>query len=159
RKRLSQRACVFHCSNKAEDGLPSESVNCLLEDKAGVLWVGTAGGLAYLSSGGIKRPVAAPASLQEQILGMAEDKNGSLWVATSNHVLRATRDKLMSGKLSDADVREFGLADGLNGVEGVKRHRSVVTDPLGRIWFSLNHGLSVVSPNRLTGDSAPTIVH
>lgn len=143
----------------AKDGLPSEMVNCLFEDSTGVLWIGTARGLAYLSSGRVHLPLAPPATLQEQILGLAEDKNGSLWIATSNHVLRVNRDKLMGGRLSDADVREFGLADGLHGVEGIKRHRSVVTDPLGRIWFSMNRGLSVVAPARLTGNSAPAMVH
>ncbi len=59
----------------------------------------------------------------------------------------------------DSDVREFDLADGLRGIEGVKRHRSVVADPAGRIWVSLNHGLSVVDPARLKGDSVPAMVH
>lgn len=144
---------------QAQDGLPVDNVSCLLEDAAGVLWAGTAKGLAYLSDGGFKRPAAAYASLQEPVLGMADDRNGSLWIATSNHVLRVARDKLMNGNLYDADVREFGLTDGLHGVEGVRRHRSVVTDSLGRIWFSLNRGLSVVSPGRLTIASAPPIVH
>jgi signal transduction histidine kinase len=35
----------------------------------------------------------------------------------------------------------------------------VVTDPLGRIWFSLDHGISVVDPARLTISSTPPIVH
>jgi ligand-binding sensor domain-containing protein/signal transduction histidine kinase len=144
---------------KAGDGLPSELVNCLLEDSTGVLWIGTANGLAYLSSGRIHLPTGAPASLQEQILGLAEDENGSLWVATSNHVLRVDRDNLMNGGLGDADVREFGLADGLHSEEGVKRHRSVVADTLGRIWFSLSRGLSVVAPARLTSNSAPAKIH
>ena len=81
---------------------------------------------------------------------MAEDKYGSIWMATSNHVLRMNRDKLLHGPLADGDVREYGPADGLRGVEGVKRHRSVVTDSSGRIWFSLNKGISVVDPARLT---------
>jgi len=143
---------------KAEDGLPSENVNCLAQDATGVLWIGTAAGLAYLSSGRIRRPSGSPAPLQEQILGLVEDQNDSLWIATSNHVLRVNRDKLINGGLGDTDVREFGLADGLHGVEGVKRNRSVVMDPLGQIWFSLNRGLSVVAPARLTSNSTPALV-
>src|SRR5208283_799650 len=54
---------------------------------------------------------------------------------------------------------EYGLADGLRGVEGVKRHRSVVMDRMGRIWFSMNLGLSVVDPARIAGAAAPVIVH
>jgi signal transduction histidine kinase/streptogramin lyase len=140
------------------DGLPSENLNCLLQDSVGVLWVGTASGLAARVSGRFVVPRGAPASLREQILGLAEDRFGSLWLSTSNHVLRVNRDKLLQGKLEDGDVRDYGLADGLRGVEGVKRHQSVVRDPLGRIWFSENRGISVVNPDRLTGSSIPAIV-
>jgi len=76
--------------------------------------------------------------LREPILGIAEDSQGSLWLSTSNHVLRVKRDALLHGALAEGDYREYGIADGLRGVEGVKRHRSVVTDPLGRVWFSMN---------------------
>src|SRR6202043_1028726 len=84
---------------------------------------------------------------------------GSLWMTTSNHILRVNREKLLRGRLGDGDWREFGIADGLRGVEGAKRHRSLVADPAGRIWLSLNRGISVVDPARLTRNTAPPIVH
>jgi ligand-binding sensor domain-containing protein/signal transduction histidine kinase len=146
-------------AHTSKDGLPSEDVNCLFEDGSGVLWVGTASGLAFQDSGRFQVPAAAPASLKEPIFGMAEDRYGSFWIATSNHVLRVSRDKLLHGGLADGDVREFGLADGLRGSEGVKRHWSVVADPAGQIWFSLNRGISVVDPGRLKNNSAPAIAH
>jgi signal transduction histidine kinase len=34
-----------------------------------------------------------------------------------------------------------------------------VADPLGRIWFSMNRGLSVVDPSRVANSSAPALVH
>ena len=141
------------------EALPSENINCLLEDSTGVLWVGTAAGLAFRASGGFHIPVSGPAALRAQIFGVAEDRHGSLWMATSSHVLRVNREKLLNGTLDQGDLREYGLADGLRGLEGVKRHRSVVADSAGRIWFSLNRGISVVDPARLTRTSAPAIVH
>jgi len=139
------------------DGLPPGSVNCLLEDSTGVLWTGTSEGLAFISSGQVKLPREIPEGLHEPIFGVAEDKNGWLWIATSNRVMRVNRDKLLRGSLGDGDVREYGPADGLQGTQGVKRHRSVIADPLGRIWFSLNRGISVADPARLSGSSAPAI--
>ena len=139
------------------DGLPSENLNCLLEDSSGVLWIGTAAGLGFRRSGGFHIPSGVTAALHEQILGLAEDRLGSLWMATSNHVLRVKRDAALRGALADGDVREFSLADGLRGVEGVKRDQSVVADSVGRIWFSMNRGISVVDPARLTNSSAPAI--
>jgi len=141
------------------EGLPSSNVNCLLQDSKGVLWVGTSFGIAYQTGGGFKAASSVPPALREQILGIAEDKYGWLWIATLNHVVRAKRDKFLRGALDDGDVREYGLADGLRDVEGVKRHQSVFADPIGRIWFSLKRGISVVDPERLRRNSAPAIVH
>jgi len=81
-----------------------------------------------------------------------------LSLAGTDLVLRVPRDKLLDGTLRESDLREFGLTDGLTGVEGVKRQQSVVADPTGRIWFSMNRGLSEVDPARLTARSAPVIV-
>ncbi|NYF88991.1 two-component regulator propeller domain-containing protein [Tunturiibacter empetritectus] len=136
------------------EGLPSPDINCLLEDSNHVLWVGTTSGLAYFSGGAGHIPRNVPVALQEQIFGVAEDTNGWLWVATSNRVLRVRRDKLLNGSIAEGDEREYGTTDGLNGVEGVKRQRSVVEDSLGRIWFSMNHGLSVVDPIRAARGAA-----
>ena len=141
------------------EGLPSQNVTCLLTDSSDMLWVGTASGLAYLIAGQVQVPTVVPASLHEQILGIAEDKLGWLWISTSNHVLRVKRDKLLSNSVSDSDVREYGLEDGLHGTEGVKRQQSVFADPLGRIWFSMNRGISVVDPSRAISTSAPAMIH
>ena len=145
-------------SFSAKDGLPSEDINCLLQDSAGVLWTGTTAGLAFRESRRFQVPAETLPSLRESVLGIAEDRFGSLWIATSNHVLRVNRERLLRGTLAQGDVREYGLADGLRGVEGVKRSHSVVTDPTGRVWFSLNRGISVVDPARLRNNSAPAIV-
>jgi signal transduction histidine kinase/ligand-binding sensor domain-containing protein len=139
------------------DGLPSANVNSLLEDSEGVLWVGTAGGLAFHGANGIESRAAMHASMREQILGIGEDRDGWLWMTTSSHVIRVRRDKLMHGSLEDGDLRDYGLADGLRGVEGVKRHQSLVRDSRGRMWLSMNLGISMVDPARLTS-STPAIV-
>jgi ligand-binding sensor domain-containing protein/signal transduction histidine kinase len=142
-----------------QDGLPSNNVNCLFEDSARVLWIGTSAGLAYFQMGRMHTLQEVPQSLREQIVGMAEDKSGRFWIATSDHVLRVPRDKLQSGVVTAADVREYGQADGLERTEGVKRSRSVVSDSAGRIWFSLSSGLSVVNPSQITDNSVPALPH
>jgi signal transduction histidine kinase/ligand-binding sensor domain-containing protein len=143
----------------ARDGLPSEDVTCLLQDSFGVLWLGTSGGLAAVRSGTVSIPQDAPDSLREPILGLEQDRDGGLWIASVNHVLRVDRDNLAAGKLAQDDAREFGIADGLRATEGVKRSRSVVADPSGGIWFSLNRGLSHVYAARAKRGSPPALVH
>jgi len=141
------------------DGLPSEDVNCLLQDSTRVLWIGTDVGLAYLSDGRLHVPRGVPESLHAPIFGIEEDTNGGLWIATSHHVLRVPRDQLLSGVVKAIDVREYDEADGLESTEGVKRNRSVVSDPAGRIWFSLSRGLSVVIPSQINDNSVPALPH
>jgi signal transduction histidine kinase/ligand-binding sensor domain-containing protein len=141
------------------DGLPSDNINCLYEDSAGVLWVGTSEGLAFRDSLEFQGIAAVPPQLREQILGLAEDRLGAMWIATTDHVLRIDRAKLMHGFLTPGDIREFTVADGLRGTEGVKRQQSVVADSLGRIWFSLTRGDSVVDPSRLNRNEVPVIPH
>lgn len=142
----------------AEDGMPSDNVNCLLSDSAGVLWIGTASGLAFKRSGRIESLQQAPPPLHEPIMGIAEGRNGRLWIATSNHVLAAKRDKLLDGKLGEDDVHTYGLEDGLLGTEGVKRERSVFEDSLGRVWFSMSRGLSLIDTGRGEDNSPASIV-
>jgi len=143
----------------SSDGLPPGTVNCLLQDSKGVIWIGTANGLALIRLGSVLTPRDAPEALREEILGIEEDSTGWLWIATANHILRVNRDKFLSLTLSQADVRDYGLADGLRGTEGVRRHQSVVKDLLGRIWLSTNGGLSFVNPARTTINSVPAVVH
>jgi len=141
------------------DGLFSQDVNCLLPDSTGVLWIGTAEGLAFLNADRIHVPHRVPDSLREAVFGIAEARDGTLWVSTANHILQVKRDGLIEDTLTETDVLEYGLADGLLGTEGVKRYPSVVADSQGRVWFSTNGGLSVVNPARRAAASAPALVH
>jgi PAS domain S-box-containing protein len=143
----------------AVEGLPSPEVNCLFEDSSGTLWSGTSAGLASFASSHFQAPNESPDALREQILGMADDKSGRFWIATSHHVLRVPRDKLLSGVVKAVDVHEYDQADGLESTEGVKRSRSVVSDSVGRIWFSLSRGLSVVNPSQINDNSVPALPH
>jgi signal transduction histidine kinase len=142
----------------SRDGLPPGTVNCLSQDSSGTLWVGTANGVAFIHSGAIRAPREVPESLHEQTFGIEEDKTGSLWIATANHVLRVNRDAMLRDAVGDADVREFGLDDGLGSTQGVKRHQSVVADSVGRIWFSMVRGLFFVDPTAMAVTSAPALV-
>jgi PAS domain S-box-containing protein len=141
------------------DGLPSEDINCLFQDSTGILWIGTAKGLAYFSHGTMHSLVGVPDSLREEIFGIEEDKNGWLWVATPDHVLRVERNKLLSDAVKTVDVREYDQADGIESAQGVKRSRSVVSDSAGRIWISLSVGLAVVNPSQVDIHSVPALPH
>jgi len=137
------------------DGLPSESVNCLLEDSTGTMWIGTTEGLAVFRAGAVQ--AVANRRLRDTIFGLADDRRGSLWVVTSTRVMQVSRQKVLDGSLAATDVREYGLADGLPSLGGVRRDRSVIADADGRVWIATNHGLAVVDPAQLKSESSPTL--
>jgi len=132
----------------AKDGLPSNDINALFEDRSGVIWVGTAEGIAVVQAGQMRPISAATMELRGSVLGFAEDRRGSLWVNVADHLLRVDREALFHGALDDGDVREFGVADGLPGVESLKRDGTIFADSVGQIWFALTRGLSVADPVR-----------
>jgi ligand-binding sensor domain-containing protein/signal transduction histidine kinase len=144
-------------SYTAHDGLPPGAIESLLPDPAGTLWIGTAKGIAFLQSGAIHVPLSAPDPLYGEILGMAES-NGWLWITSGTHVLRVKCEALLKDSFQPGDYREFGVANGLASVEGVKRSRSVVNDSRGRVWFSLHQGISVLLPSAFTRPAFPVTV-
>jgi signal transduction histidine kinase/ligand-binding sensor domain-containing protein len=138
-----------------KDGLPSSNVRALFRDSAGRLGIVTTEGLALLSSNAVQTKANLPAALREPIYGIVEDRNGSVWVTTSDHVVRADWEQLVSGTLRDSDIRSYSAKDGLPGTEGVVRDRSVIADPLGRIWISLQQGVAMVDPGLSSMDTIP----
>ena len=115
--------------------------------------------LAFLRSDRFVAFPDGPPVLRGAILGIAADRAGWLWVATADRVVRVHPEALRHGRVTEEDVHEYGVADGLPGTEGVKRTQSVVADPRGRIWLSLTGGLSVVDPARATTPAMPALTH
>jgi ligand-binding sensor domain-containing protein/signal transduction histidine kinase len=139
------------------DGLPSNEVTTLYEDSAHDMWIGTAAGLALARNGQMVRTFRPPERLRSAIIGITEDRTGSLWIATSERVSRVSRDRLATNAATDLDLREFSAFDGLLGVEGVKRHRSLITDAAGRIWLSTTRGVSMADRAAMAGPSADAL--
>jgi signal transduction histidine kinase len=140
------------------DGLAGSRVECMLSGPENILWLGTNKGLAFIRDGSVVSLPDIPLLKKQPVFGLADDNHGSLWITTAANVLRLDREKLLAGTLTIEDIREFGTADGLASVEGVKRSKSVIADENGRVWLSLNRGISVADINRMKTVSVPAIV-
>lgn len=140
------------------DGLPSSEVRNCFEDSQHVLWLVTASGLAYLSSGKLVVPSHIPEALRDQLFGITEDALGFLWLSTSDHVIRVNRDRLLADALHESDVQVMGQPDGLIGAEGVRRDRSILTGPDGRIWVAVQNGIAFANPELSLRESRPLSV-
>lgn len=138
--------------------VPRLDLLTVFEDSSRVLWVGTSRGLARFEGHQIEVLHNLPQILREEILNIGQDSMGFLWVVTGQHVLQIDRTKLMSGNLQKEDVMSYGGDDGLIETQGVRRNRSLVSDPTGRIWFSSLHSLAVADVSGAAEYSQPVRV-
>jgi signal transduction histidine kinase len=143
-------------SYTARDGLPPGTVESLSLD-ADTLWIGTSKGISFLRSGAIHVPLGAPSALYGEILGIVES-DGWLWITTRDSVLRVRCAALLKQTFAEGDYRAFGVAEGLPSAAGIKRNRSVVLDNRGRVWFSLEQGISVLQPSAFDGPAFPVTI-
>ena len=108
----------------SRDGLSHNTVLCLLQDRRGFLWIGTADGLNRFDGYAFavfRHDPADPASLSDNtVQALAEGPDGVLWVGTA-----AGLDRLdpVTGKV------ERAWASGLDV-------SALAFDPEGRLWVS-----------------------
>ena len=83
-----QRVANFKHNPTDPASLPHNDVSCIVEDRGGNLWVGTAGGLAMLDVGRKRMVVyrhqqGNPGSLINDDVGpIYEDRSGTIWICT-----------------------------------------------------------------------------
>ncbi len=88
------------------EGLPSAVVHAIYQADDGVMWIGTASGLAEFDGGRFSTYTGLPKVNDSTLISFAEDRDGNLWIGTySNGALKLARNGLTS----------FGKSDGLEG--------------------------------------------
>jgi ligand-binding sensor domain-containing protein/signal transduction histidine kinase len=112
------------------DGLPSNFVRCVMEDREGNMWVGMeSGGVCRLRPPTFHTLGVHQGLASDQVTSVCEATNGSFWIAMDGEGL----DHL----LSDGKVEHYGFNQGLrNG-----HVWSVVQDRHGLIWAGTWDGL------------------
>src|SRR5579864_779562 len=70
------------------EGLPSDSVRAIHEDLAGVVWVGTGGGLTRFDDGRTTSYTSAAGLPNSSATAMFEDGEGTLWIGTPGGLAR-----------------------------------------------------------------------
>ncbi len=112
------------------DGLKDTEVHCLLQDKTGFIWVGTAAGL-FRYDGSRFTAFQLP-GIANFIQALVETPDGTLWAGTSGGLAR-----MRDGQLQ--------LIDSLGWV-GITGQSSLVSDAQGRLYAGTNKGLYVGQP-------------
>ncbi|RBQ11437.1 ligand-binding sensor domain-containing protein [Pedobacter miscanthi] len=77
---------------QADDGLAHNSVNMVIQDKQGMIWIGTRGGLNRFDGytfKSFKNPKSMFGNIGNNIIvSLAEDKKGMLWVGTGRGIVK-----------------------------------------------------------------------
>jgi len=126
------------------EGLPSNEVNCIYQDREGFLWFGTQGGLARYDGyhfKGYRRVLGDETSLSEnRVLAIVEDRAGRLWIGTAGGGLNLLdRQRRRFLRFPSAEEAPGGLRGSM--VSGL------MLDDKGWLWIaSQDGGVSRVNP-------------
>ncbi len=121
-----------------EQGLPDARVWAILEDREGIMWLGTDSGLAKQGPAAFRTfgpedglPAASP------IYGMAETPDGTLWLGAHDRGLLRRRE--------DGTIRLFSAKDGLPHTEV----RAFCVSPEGDVIVTTARGAVRISGDRV----------
>jgi len=146
-----------------EDGLASNWIMSLYEDRSGSLWIGTNGdGLNRIRNGKIStiRPGDGLWDGMAQVI--LEDRNGNFWITCNRgfyRVSRAELDEFAAGTRSRVTSFGYGPGDALRSTSfagGLQPAGAV--DAAGRLWLPSFSGLLVVDPANLPRSGEPPSV-
>ncbi len=111
------------------DGLSNNFVNAIVEDKNGVVWLGTDDGLNAFRSGKFIRVDKAAGLSSSTISTLAADPNGGLWIGTNNGL-----NRLESSVLEAAETGHAGHVTPPTNVLGHLPITGLYSSPDGALW-------------------------
>lgn len=119
-----------------DDGLFSNSINCLYCDKKGTIWVGQDNGFCKIENGKISSYTKAGVNPFISIRCITDDKDGKIWLASYiNGVV------VYDGKT----FKKYTMYDGLAS----NTVYSVLCDENGSMWFGTAQGLTRLKENKI----------
>jgi PAS domain S-box-containing protein len=110
------------------EGLTSDQVYPILEDRSGALWLGTAGGgLNRIEGGRITAFGTRDGLSSDRVYALCQDRSGTLWAGTSD------------GALNRFDGRQFHTVK-FQGTSPSHRVACIAEGPRGRLWVGTRGG-------------------
>lgn len=127
-------------------GLSQSTINCMVQDRDGFIWIGTWSGLIRYDgySSRIFQAENSPGKIKSnKILTIYEDRNGYLWIGTHRGGLfKYDKRNDTFTKFEFSETNATGLSN--NNVW------SLLEDQLGNLWVGTENGLNVFDPSTET---------
>ena len=129
--------------------ISDDRVRCIMEDRQGNMWIGTANGLNFLSVQYLKtadkkfrtiKRYPGPGSLSHNdIISIVQDSDGNIWVCTYGGGLN---------KLRTGDTEQPFVFDQLTEKEGLSSDLvlGMIEDDRTNLWIATDFGLSKYNP-------------
>lgn len=125
------------------EGLCDNSIQCLLADDKGRIWIGTSNGLSCHDGGRLLNFRLGTDFGSNFIDLLLDDGEGAIWAGTNNGLFRFHPDSLIS---DPSDKEHFTSVDGIRGTEC--NLNAGFRDRSGRLFFGTNAGLVMHDPGR-----------
>lgn len=123
---------VYHYNGKSfqhfttREGLASNAVMCIYEDKAGIIWFGTGAGISRYDGNAFRNLTTKEGRWNNDITQIIEDKAGKLWIGTRDEAF------VYDGKTFTTLSHEG---------KPFKNVWGIIEDKKGKIWLGGNEGL------------------
>lgn len=131
---------------KEKNSISDDRINCIYEDREGLIWIGTGNGLdRYDPVRNSFTHFSARSGLADAtVAGITEDDNGFLWISHKKGIFKLNKKTLK--------VRQFTIQDGLQSNEfsdgAVLKSRF-----RNRLYFGGNNGFNGFNPDSIFTDS------
>ncbi|MDQ1352473.1 MAG: Histidine kinase protein, partial [Acidobacteriota bacterium] len=142
----------------AKEGLVNNEVEWVYEDKKGILYFGTRGGLSLLDNGKFINYTTQNGLLDSFIYQIVEDEAEHIWLAGRTGFSRINKKELFDFAERKIDKIHPVLFDESDGVKDSFCNQSVKTSD-GRLWFASEKGVLVIDPLKIAKKrQAPPVV-
>ena len=143
-----------------KDGLPTDALSTIYEDRDGTLWIGTmTSGLARYKNGKFDVFRATDGLGVNSISALLEDAQGYLWMTTHKGIIRILKQQLndfADRKLHKLEPQTFTTSDGLRNAECFDGMQPTIwKSKNGNIWFATLEGAAFIEPGKIKKNLVP----
>ena len=142
---ITHRFTRYQHDDKNARSISDDIINCIIEDAAGHIWIGTNNGLNRFNpaSQTFTRYVVKDGLPNNVIEGMLEDGKGNLWISTNNGLSRFNP--------AAGTFRNYELSDGLQGP--VFNRGACFRTAKGEMFFGGPGGFNVFHPDSIRSNT------
>jgi len=140
-----------------KEGLVQNDVEYFYEDKEGIFYIATRGGLSLLSNGKFINLTTQDGLIDSYIYFILEDELGHLWLPGRTGISRISKKELsdfIKGKIKKINPVLFNESDGMRS----PFCNHCIKNRDGKLWFATDKGLAMINPSAIKKNEVSPLV-